>query len=247
MATSDFFFLKIWQILLFFFFKTPLYNSQGIYVFCRLIAKLSPKKIKHWLGVRSVGWAISDRLGLLNKILLAITDEKRGEKYGDIDSGNREVSWEGGGHFWWRRIVVEGLQEQFPEEAADLWCQQHEARWSTSYATSLCNSGGSTRRAASTLTRFISAAFLQVCLPSSVWVHGYDGRVKRRSDWRYPPSGTCSGFLFEGRLVMGLLPLLAAARKERSHFLLLDEDYWRIWKRSLLLLCWHLHVELNEM
>ncbi len=111
----------------------------------------------------------------------------------------------------------------------------------------LCNSGGSIRRAAITLTRFISAAFLQVCQSSSVWVHGYDGRVKRRSDWRYPPAGTCSGSLFEGRLAMSLLPLLANARKERSHFLLLEEDYWRIWKRSLLLLCWHLPVELNEM
>ncbi len=72
-------------------------------------------------------WAMSDRLGLLNKILLAITDEKRSEKYGDIDSGNREVSWEGGGHFWWRRVILEVLQEQFLEEAADLWGQQHEA------------------------------------------------------------------------------------------------------------------------
>jgi hypothetical protein len=42
---------------------------------------------------------MSDLLGLLNKILLATIDEKCGEKYGDIDPGNRELSWEGGGHF----------------------------------------------------------------------------------------------------------------------------------------------------
>ncbi len=42
---------------------------------------------------------MSDLLGLLNKILLAMTDKNRGEIYEDIDSGNREVSREGGGHF----------------------------------------------------------------------------------------------------------------------------------------------------